>query len=213
MRHLHSAPLPVLLVGLMAAALPALPAAAQMMLDGPATPSPPPAAPAVKEPPALPGLVGRTRNAPIPAEPGQNLGPNEALFDAINRGDMAAARDAMARGADLNARNVLGLTPLESAVDQGRREITFFLLSTRPTVVTSAEPSAPAPRPAAPAAARNVPLASPPPRALRGSPAPSREAAPRQAPLSSYATAADGGTPRPDKGFLGFDASRPGSSN
>ncbi|MDJ0388485.1 hypothetical protein QMO56_10195 [Roseomonas sp. E05] len=141
MRHLPSAPLPALLAGLLAVALPALPAAAQM-LNGPMMPDTP-AAPAAKEPPALPGLAGRARTAPIPAEPGKNLGPNEALFDAINRGDMAAARDAMARGADLQAHNVLGLTPLESAIDQGRREITFFLLSSRPTVVTSVEPTAP----------------------------------------------------------------------
>ncbi|HWL82786.1 MAG TPA: hypothetical protein VNR89_17695 [Roseomonas sp.] len=213
MRHLPSVPLPALLAGLLVAALPALPAAAQM-LNGPMTPDTP-AAPAVKEPPALPGLAGRAPAAPIPAEPGKNLGPNEALFDAINRGDMAAARDAMARGADLNARNVLGLTPLESSVDQGRRDITFFLLSSRPTVVTSVEPSAPAPRPAPPAAARNVPLTAPPPTALRSAaPAPGgREPAARPAPRTTYATSgtADGGAPRPDKGFLGFDASRPGN--
>ena len=37
----------------------------------------------------------------------------------------------MARGADLDARNVLGLTPTDAAVDQGRTEIMFFLLSVR----------------------------------------------------------------------------------
>ncbi|MXP65712.1 hypothetical protein E0493_20385 [Roseomonas sp. M0104] len=214
MRHLPSTPLSALLAGLLAAALPALPAAAQM-LNGPMMPNTP-AAPAAKEPPALPGLAGRAPAAPIPAEPGKNLGPNEALFDAINRGDLAAARDAMARGADLQAHNVLGLTPLESSVDQGRREITFFLLSTRPTVVTSVEPSTPLPRGAPPsAAARNMPLASPPPSALRGAAPPAsgrREAISRPPSATAYANAgaADGGTPRPEKGFLGFDASRPG---
>ena len=31
-----------------------------------------------------------------------DLQPTDALFDAINRGDIAAARDALNRGADLN---------------------------------------------------------------------------------------------------------------
>ena len=45
--------------------------------------------------------------------------PNDALFDAINRGDIAAARDAISRGADLGARNILGMTPMELSVDLG----------------------------------------------------------------------------------------------
>jgi ankyrin repeat protein len=83
-------------------------------------------------PPALPGLAARRAVEPIPAEtPGANLPPSAALFDAINRGDLGAAREAMARGADLNARNQLGLTPVDAAVDQGRNEIVFYLLSAR----------------------------------------------------------------------------------
>jgi hypothetical protein len=206
-RFLMLAPLSALLLTGLAAA----PAGAQS-LGGPMVPEgvgqPRPAA---ALPPALPGLAGRNRT-PIPAEPGsENLAPNEALFDAINRGDMAAAREAAARGADMNARNVLGLTPLDSAVDQGRNDIAFFLLSAR------GGGSLPADMPAA--AAAGTPLTTPP---LRGGRAPARNAA-REAPAreavrspaaSRTAPAtrdgSDGGSPQPSQGFLGFDAGRAG---
>ena len=87
-----------------------------------------------QSPAALPGLVGRRAPAPIPADPEvSNLSPNDALFDAINRGDLVAAREAVGRGASIDARNVLGLTATDSAVDQGRTEILFYLLSVRGT--------------------------------------------------------------------------------
>ena len=57
--------------------------------------------------------------------------PTDALFDAINRGDIASARDALNRGADLNGVNVLGMTPMELSVDLGRNDISFLLLSMR----------------------------------------------------------------------------------
>lgn len=82
-------------------------------------------------PPALPGLAVRPPSAPIPTQTDRQLSPDAALFDAINRGDLAAARAAMARGADLDARNALGLNPIDAAVDQGRNEIVFFLLAVR----------------------------------------------------------------------------------
>jgi len=88
----------------------------------PAPPAPPP-------PPGVPGAAGGL-SKPAPAPPNQNeLSPNTALFDAINRGDLTAAREAIGRGAQLNARNVLGMTPLELAVDLGRNDIAFLLLS------------------------------------------------------------------------------------
>ena len=59
--------------------------------------------------------------------------PTEALFDAINRGDIAAARDAISRGAELNGHNILGMTPMELSVDLGRNDISFLLLSMRGT--------------------------------------------------------------------------------
>ncbi len=86
----------------------------------------------VAPPPVLPG----TKTAPEAAAPTaspSDMSPTEALFDSINRGDVAAAREAMNRGADPQARNVLGLTPLELSVDLGRNDISFVLLSMRDT--------------------------------------------------------------------------------
>lgn len=157
-------------------------------------------------PPALPGLQTRRAPEPIPADPTQVLSPNAALFDAINRGDLPAARDAVARGADLEARNVLGLTPTDAAVDQGRNEIMFYLLSVRggtrvagPPDEAPAAPQKPgrrgataaaAPRPPATEIDRSVPMPAPTVRNPR-------------------LWAGDGGAPQPDIGFLGFDAGRP----
>ena len=88
--------------------------------------------PQVKAPAAapevLPGSASRSdRVAPAQGAPITN--PTDALFDAINRGDMASARDAIDRGADLNGHNVLGMTPIDLSVDLGRNDITFLLLS------------------------------------------------------------------------------------
>lgn len=141
-------------------------------------------------PPALPGLQGRT-GAVAPAEvPPSAMNPNDALFDGIARGDLPAVRDAVNRGADLRARNLLGLTPIEAAVDQARPEITFFLLSVRGGAgMASSGP------PAGAAAAPRARPAPAPPAPVRAAPAP------RPAP----AVRADGGQPIPAIGFLGFD--------
>ena len=84
------------------------------------------------EPPAtIPGAQANP-DAIIPLEKGAaELAPNEALFDAITRGDMASARDALNRGAQLDAHNVLGQTPTEASIDMNRNDITFLLLSMR----------------------------------------------------------------------------------
>jgi hypothetical protein len=89
----------------------------------PAQAGPPP------PPPGLPGAASSNNSTSAPPPPSQAASPNDALFDAINRGDMAEARDAIARGAELDARNVLGMTPLELAVDLNRNDIAFLLLS------------------------------------------------------------------------------------
>jgi hypothetical protein len=157
-------------------------------------------------PPALPGLQNRRAPEPIPADPTQVLSPNAALFDAINRGDLPAARDAVARGADLESRNVLGLTPTDAAVDQGRNEIMFYLLSVRSGTRVAGPPpeeapaaakpgkrgaaAAPGPRPAAGEIDRSVPMPAPTVRNPR-------------------LWAGDGGAALPEIGFLGFDAGRP----
>jgi hypothetical protein len=139
---------------------------------------------------SLPTLAQAQDGRPPPA----NQTPTELLFDAIAVGNADAVREAVARGANLNARNVLGQRPVDFAIDVGRSDIAFTLLS----LMRAGE----APRPAAlPPAAAPAPRAAPAGRAAPvAAPAP-----PRTAPL----WANDGGAPQPDIGFLGFDASRP----
>jgi ankyrin repeat protein len=189
------------------AALPVPEAAAQLLRNSAPRSE---QAPAARPPPAaLPGLQGRRAPEPIPGDPNQNLSPNAALFDAINRGDLPAAREAVARGADTEARNVLGLTPVDAAVDQGRTEIMFYLLSVRGASRVAGPPpeAEPQRRPAGRQAppprgdARRGREDSEPPRLTPGeAPAPVRGA---------RLWAGDGGAPNPALGFLGFDAGRP----
>lgn len=79
-------------------------------------------------PPALPGAEP-TPDEAAHAEGPIDLPPTDALFDAINRGDIVEARDALSRGADLQGHNVLGMTPIALSVDLARNDITFLLLS------------------------------------------------------------------------------------
>jgi hypothetical protein len=125
--------------------------------------------------------------------------PTDALFDAINRGDIAAAREAVSRGADLRGQNVLGMTPLELSVDLGRNDISFMLLSLR-----GGEDHAT--RPAGTAETAKLP-------SRQVKPVPARQAAKVAAPAPVPSQTArlfsgDGGTPNPNAGFLGFDAGR-----
>jgi hypothetical protein len=155
-------------------------------------------------PPALPGAqLNRDRSSPA-EKPALDVSPNEALFDAINRGDIAGARDAVNRGADVGARNVLGMTPLDLSIDLSRNDITFLLLSLRPAAnEPPAAPVAQAKPGARPAAA---PLAAPAATQARPSvasaPKPETSVAiPARAPVRP---ATPPGTPNPQAGFLGF---------
>jgi hypothetical protein len=188
-----------------------LPAVAQMP-RGPIAPNAP-SGPSAAPPPALPGLANRNAAPAIPPDANfNNLGPTEALFDSINRGDLGSAQDAMARGADLHGRNVLGLTPLESAVDQGRNDIAFYLLSARGQVASPAPlpPSLPGAGPTS--AARREPAPRQPCAPLSAPATLSAPTAPRAAPPAPAAPrpSADGGAARPDVGFLGFGGGRGG---
>lgn len=182
----------------------ASPAAAQVggigrspFLQGAETPSS-----AVAKPSGLPG-ARRGQAAVAPAERSAlDMPPTEALFDAVNRGDMASARDAISRGADLQGRNILGLTPLELAIDLGRNELTFLLLSMRGAASAGAPP-AHAAGPAAPRAApARAPAATPPATPAATPPATPVAAAPRIRQNGAAAV----GTPAPQAGFLGFGA-------
>jgi hypothetical protein len=162
----------------------------------------------VKQPPALPGARGSGGAAPLQRLPSE-MTPNEALFDAINRGDAGGARDALNRGADANARNVLGLSPIELAVDMSRNDIVFMLLSARTesarggreTAQTGARPARQAAGPAAPVTRRPVTEAG------------TTTMPPRPAPQQARQAAHDGGTSNPSAGFLGFDAPRTGTGH
>jgi hypothetical protein len=176
------------------------PAAAQFA----APPGQPGARPA--PPPALPGLAARRAPEPIPADENASLSPTPALFDAITRGDLAASRDAVNRGADLNGRNALGLTPVDWAVDQGRNDILFYLLSARGMAGSASGPanarSAAAARAGQERAAQQEALRLARQASAQGARAPSVSIKPRL-------FANDGGAARLEAGFLGFDAGRP----
>lgn len=155
--------------------------------------------PAVAAPDAIPGSKPREGAAP-PTRIAGDMQPTEALFDAINRGDIAAARDALNRGADQNGANMLGLTPMELSVDLGRNDISFLLLSMRgedsgrgSRAVAHGGP-APGTRPvqAAKPAASGAPAVTAAAQAV---------AKPRATPKLF---ANDGGAPIPSAGFLGF---------
>lgn len=160
-------------------------------------------------PPAVPGA--RARGSVAPADrSAADLPPTEALFDAINRGDIVTARDAISRGADLDGTNLLGLTPLELSVDLGRNDISFLLLSLRGSGAGSAgsrppqgtEQAAAAP-PTAADRRRVLAEARAQARAARLQSAAAAPATPaRQGPALF---AGDGGAAVPSAGFLGFD--------
>jgi hypothetical protein len=166
--------------------------------------TPAPEKPAAPAPDAIPGARAREPAAPA-TRAITDMAPNDALFDAINRGDIATARDSISRGADLNAVNILGMTPMELSVDLGRNDISFLLLSmrgedsgrgSRSVGRDSAAASASAKRPAAPK----------PPVLAKGSAAAKTAAVATKPTATAKLFANDGGLPQPGAGFLGFDS-------
>jgi hypothetical protein len=155
----------------------------------------------VAPPPALPGARSSAAAAPLTRVPA-DMEPNDALFDAINRGDIASARDALSRGADLHARNILGMTPLELSIDLGRNDISFMLLSMR-----AADDTRPAP-PRAATAAKPEPKSQVRQAARVQAHGAAPVAATKPVNRTARLFAGDGGAPNPDAGFLGFDSSR-----
>lgn len=141
-------------------------------------------------PPALPGAQsgGAAPASRVPLD----MPPTEALFDGVNRGDIDAVRDALSRGAELHAQNILGITATELAIDLGRNDIAFLLLSMRNAEKpragqrqgTTRTTQAPAPRPVQPT---------------------QRVAVSRNQPTVQRSFPNDPGTPAPSAGFLGFE--------
>jgi hypothetical protein len=159
--------------------------------------------PPVPAPDAIPGAKAREPAAPATRAAG-DMQPNEALFDAINRGDIAAARDALNRGADLNGENVLGMTPMELSVDLGRNDISFLLLSMRGEDSGRGSRALgrdnPAPAQAQKTAQANAAQVKKPTAPVRSVLA--KVTKPGVATPKLFAN--DGGTPLPSAGFLGF---------
>jgi hypothetical protein len=168
-------------------------------------------APNAQLPNALPGSQ-TDKDRVIPAEhSASDMSPTDALFDAVNRGDLAAARDAIARGADFNSRNELGLTPLDESIDLGRNNITFLLLSLRTgpsdTAAAAPSPAAKGPGKSASAPPSAPALAKPVAAAVPAKPAAAQAAqaqAQAQAQTQAAPSAGNPGTPSPQHGFLGF---------
>ncbi len=146
---------------------------------------------AAAPPAALPGAEANEDDG---EHASTDVNPTTALFDAINRGSLNAAKEALNRGADMGARNVLGQKPIDMAIDLNRNDIIFLLLSMRtyndnPTRLASnvddGESDDVAPTKGS---AGHVKIGG---RAVR-----------QVAVKSPYDV--HGGTPKPDVGFLGF---------
>jgi hypothetical protein len=165
--------------------------------------------PALPPPEAVPGAKPRAPAAPA-THAASDLQPTDALFDAINRGDIAAARDALNRGADMDGVNVLGMTPMELSVDLGRNDISFLLLSMRGedsgrgsrAMSRDAAGSVPATKGAGQASGRAKASAAAKPAGRTK--VVEKPATPK--PITKPKLFAnDGGAPLPSAGFLGFD--------
>jgi hypothetical protein len=140
-------------------------------------------------PPAVPGAGNQTLNtAPSVVKP-QTGNPTTELFTAINGNDYNSAQDAISRGADLNAQNTLGETPIDLSVGLNRNSITFLLLAARNDSGGGSESSSP--MPAIPATTYSAAKKSKTVAVkLIETPGPSQINNP--------------GTPNPSAGFLGF---------
>lgn len=154
-------------------------------------------------PPALPGAQSSNNAAPA-TKSANDMSPNEALFDAINRGDVAAARDALSRGAELNGQNVLGMTPMELSVDLGRNDISFLLLSMRGETPRGGKPGSQGDA-AALLSGKTQPAKG---NDRKGAPIKVATAPVKAADRGPRLFANDGGAPVPAAGFLGFDTGR-----
>jgi ankyrin repeat protein len=142
-------------------------------------------------PPAVPG-AGDVAPTTAPSVAKQQSGdPTAQLFTAINGNDYSSAQDAISRGADLNAQNALGETPIDLSVSLNRNSITFMLLSARNDSGDGSSGSGPAPAtPTTSYASKGSGKSAAVPIKLIGTPTPAASNNP--------------GTPNPSAGFLGF---------
>ncbi|MBB5373724.1 ankyrin repeat domain-containing protein [Acidocella aromatica] len=175
---------------------------AQISMGGGGAPQPQARTPDIA-PPAVPGAGA---GAPLATGPKMQQpasgDPTAALFTAINKGDYSGAQDALGRGADLNAKNQFGETPLDLSISLNRNTITFLLLQTRNEMGGMSGPVGP-----------TWTLGNPAPapvhkgKTKEANPAPAPHAvAPKPVPHhAAPAAIGNKGTPNPQAGFLGFD--------
>jgi len=161
----------------------------------------------LNRPPALPGATSRNEVAAPATRNPSDMSPNDALFDAIDRGDIAAARDALSRGAELNAQNMLGMTPMELSVDLGRNDISFLLMSYRNTDAPQGPPSARTKAAGAPGPAMKAATATP---SRHANVVPAKDVVAAPQPQTPRLFANDGGAAVPSAGFLGFGSASGG---
>ncbi len=139
-------------------------------------------------PPALPGAnAPAVATAPV-LHKAITGDPTTALFTAINGNDYNAAQEAIGRGADLNAHNALGETPLDLSVALNRNSITFLLLGARNETAEASGGAIGAP----------ISLAAPSTKHQKSHAAPKATAVAVKMPPNVT------GTPDPAAGFLGF---------
>jgi hypothetical protein len=147
-------------------------------------------------PPALPGAGDAPGLATAPQVAHAISGdPTTALFDAINKNDYNAARDALSRGADVTAENPLGETPLELSIDLNHNSITFMILAARNEGGPDSGPMATGQAVVSPA-----PGAVPAPHKAHAVPAKLESPPLHSQPVYGSGT----GTPNPSAGFNGF---------
>lgn len=143
-------------------------------------------------PSGLPGLSSATQapaTGPQLQRPASG-NPTQNLFAAINGNNYAAAQQAVSQGADLNATNQFGETPLDLSIALNRNDITFMLLGTRNELMAQGGGGimgAPLTLDNTPATHRTAPAGKP------------RKAAPLVTKLPD-----NPGTPNLQAGFLGF---------
>ena len=161
--------------------------------------------PEAAPPPVLPGTKAAVEPAAPTASPA-DMSPTEALFDAINRGDLTAARDSVNRGANLDGRNELGLTPLDLSVDLGRNNISFMLMSMREED-SGARQDARAGTVSFSGDRHQRPVAAQQRAASRVRTVTAAAEAPEEPAVATPRVySGDGGAPIPNAGFLGFNS-------
>ena len=151
----------------------------------------------VTAPPVLPGTKAPGEAAPATV-PVATMTPTEALFDAINRGDVTASRDAVNRGARTDTTNELGLTALDLSIDLGRNDISFFLLSMRTDNAGAGRNADRREIPDSPPARAEAP------RRVTAAPSVRRTAADEPVAAVPVYSSGYAGAPIPSAGFLGF---------